>query len=172
MSSFVLLFSATDFTVIPTPTSDADFTEACSETGTTVRLQYASESSNAILGSPTYFTGSGVLMSCVWTIIGPTGSYLAIIFRNFQLELAVDGFEIRYLDQRFAFGHTMYSSNVMNLPVTRAGTTLPLIGTPIILDSSRVRLTYDAQTSDLVSYPGPIFEVHVLGKGNVILFSL
>ncbi|KAJ8050701.1 Tyrosine-protein kinase receptor Tie-1 [Holothuria leucospilota] len=156
---------STDFTVIPTPTSAAEFTEPCSA-NTVVRLQYRSVTSNAVLGPPSYFTGSGAATMCQWTIVGPAGSYMAIIFRAFDVELTVEGVTLRYVDGRDAFGFSMYSSDVVDLPVTRAGTTFSLIGTPLIMDSNRIRVVYDGNTADVATYPGVIFEVHLLGSGT------
>lgn len=156
---------ATDFTVLPTPTSAADFTDACTA-NTVIRLQYDSTSANALLGPSTFFAGSGAAVMCQWTIVGPTGSYMAIIFRAFDLELTVEGLTLRFVDGREAFGFSMYSSDVVDLPYIRDGTTFPLLNTPLILDSNRIRIIYDGNTADVATYPGAIFEVHLLGKGK------
>lgn len=91
---------------------------------------------------------------------------MAIIFRAFDVELTVEGVTLRYVDGRDAFGFSMYSSEVVDLPVTRAGVTFALLNTPIVMDSNRIRVVYDGNTADVATYPGVIFEVHLLGTGK------
>lgn len=134
-------------------------------------MDYTSAASSAILGTNSYFMDTlSPPQECRWDITGPEDSQLAIIFGDFDLLLREDTFSLKYTDGRAADGSFRYSSDVTDIPVTRAGETFSIVDTPIIIDSNRVSINYKSGDSTVfTTYKGALFEVRLLGVGECII---
>ncbi|PIK61270.1 hypothetical protein BSL78_01829 [Apostichopus japonicus] len=159
------------FTPITLPTDDDGLSYACGTGIVRIQLDYTSTASSAILSTNSYFMDTlSPPQECRWDITGPEDSQLAIIFRGFNLLRSEDRFSLKYGDGRGAEEFLRYSSDVTDIPVTRAGQTISILDTPITFDSNLVKINYKSGDSTVfTTNKGALFEVRLLGVGECII---
>ncbi|XP_071810627.1 uncharacterized protein [Apostichopus japonicus] len=156
------------FTPITLPTDNTGLSYTCDTGIVRIQLDYTSTASSAILSTNSYFMDTlSPPQECRWDITGPEDSQLAIIFRGFNLLRSEDRFSLKYGDGRGAEEFLRYSSDVTDIPVTRAGQTISILDTPITFDSNLVKINYKSGDSTVfTTNKGALFEVRLLGVGT------